>query len=196
MRGSVRSYTRCKFQRFDTTFSMGGSSSYPACNFSEPTEKSVKPCTVRKSRSRKLGEKRSICLADSVWYWQNSSTRVNTRTGLRVSKDQGIAGIKGKRGWAGRRQREKGVWRDGAIGRMGGLLRGKEFDVIALSFPREFGSTGGRIDDSGYERLRVFFPGFSRRGGKTRISSRKIEGIRGDLLGIAHVKETSISVSC
>lgn len=50
---------------FDRTFSMGGSSSYPARNFSEPTEKSVKPCTVRKSRSRKLGE-RSICLADSV----------------------------------------------------------------------------------------------------------------------------------
>lgn len=31
------------------------------------------------------------------------------------------------------------------IGRTGGLLRGKEFDVIVLSFSRELGSTGGRI---------------------------------------------------
>lgn len=38
------------------------------------------------------------------------------------------------------------------IGRTGGLLWGKEFDIIALSFPRELGSTGGGVADLGYER--------------------------------------------
>lgn len=172
-------------------------------DFSEPTGKSVKPwcravpCTVRKSRSRELGEERSICLADGVWYWQNSSSRVNTRTGLRVSKDQkGIAGIEGKRGWTGRRQREKGVWRDRATDRANGWSTlGKR-----IWYNRPELSSRARLDGRRSSRLglreTVSYSGSSRRGEKTRISSRKIEGIRGDLSGIAYVRRASISVSC
>lgn len=45
--------------------------------------------------------------------------------------------------------------------------------------------------DSGYET--VSYSGSSLAAGETCAPSRKIEGIRGDLSGIAHVREVSIS---
>jgi len=81
-----------------------------------------------------------------------------------------------------------------AIGRTGGLLRGKEFDVIALSFPRELENSARpeagwptKETDSSYET--VSFSGSFLAAGETCAPSRKIEGIRGDLSGIAHVRE-------
>ena len=61
-----------------------------------------------------------------VWYWQNSSTRVNTQTGLRMSKGRGEQ--KGLRimGVQGRSDEDRVCDEIGrAIGRTDGLLRGK-----------------------------------------------------------------------
>lgn len=72
-----------------------------------------------------------------------------------MSKDQGgVAGIGGGNGDGLDDDRGRKVCDEieRAIGRAGGLLRGKEFDVIALSFPRELGSVQGGVADSGYER--------------------------------------------
>lgn len=82
-----------------------------------------------------------------------------------------------------------------AIGRAGGLLRGKEFDVIALSFLRELESLA-RSEAGWPTRVTRRFPSPDPlAAGETCAPSRKIEGIRRDLSGIAHVRELSVSIS-
>jgi len=67
------------------------------------------------------------------------------------------------------------------MGRAGGLLRGKESDVIVLSFPRELSSARGGVADSVYRRrtpprpLRPFAAGDTRAPRRERLKeSEKI----------------------